>query len=178
MPRTREGHIQRVQLFATTRQLLGRDGLCGAGRRPAFADQEDELLRPRRLAGPVDQHAHAVCAALCRIKVKQQHGLGFQPLGAVNRQQPYCAFADRGGRQRAAGFQGTHESIRRGITPAVQVQRHCQQRAQIGQHGAALQRRRGGGKARQHIAVVVNRLQRVVRRQAVNPTFPSGQNGR
>ena len=178
MTGARQGHIQRIELFAFARGLLGCQRLLGAGGRPAFADQKNKLARCAGLAGPVDQHAHAVGVALCRVGVQQQHGLGLQPLGAVNRQQANGAVADTGRRQRAAGLERADKAVRRGVAPAIERQRHSQQRAQVGQHRRALQRRRGGYKARQHIAVAINALQRVVRRQAVQPALPAHKNRR
>ena len=178
MARSRQGHIQRVELLAFARGLLGCQRLLGAGGRAAFADQKDKFAWLAGLARPVDQHAHAVGVALHRVGVQQQHGLGLQPFGAVDRQQPNGAVVQRGRRQRAAGLERAYKAIGRGVAPAIKRQRHAEQRAQVGQHGLALDGRRGGDKARQHIAVGVNGLQRVVRRQAVQPALPAGQMSR
>ena len=94
----------------------------------------------------------------------------------MNRQQPDRLAADRSRCLGAAGLERAHKTIRRGVTPAVEGQRHTEQRAQIRQHRAALRRRGRRAKTRQHIAVVVNALEGIVRRQAVQPALPLGQN--
>ncbi len=91
-------------------------------------------------------------------------------------QQPDGLSADGCRRLGAAGLERAHKTIRRGVTPAVECQRHTQQRTQVGQHRVALRRRGCGAKTRQHVTVVVNALQCIVRRQAVQPAFPFSQN--
>ena len=92
-------------------------------------------------------------------------------------QQAHGLAVDRHRGQQAARFQRAHHAVRRDVAPAVALQRHGQQGAQIGQHRQALGGGRGGDEAGQHVAIVVNRLQRVVRRQAVEPAFPARQRG-
>ncbi len=80
------------------------------------------------------------------------------------------------GRRHAARLERTHQRIRRGVARAVHLQGGGQQRLQVGQHGLTLGGRRGRHKARQHIAVHEDGVERIVRRQRIEPAFPSGQN--
>ena len=75
----------------------------------------------------------------------------------------------------ATGLERSHERIRRGITRAIDLERHPGQRPQIGQHLATQRRRCGRGEAREHVALVEDRIQRIVRRQPVDQRFPAQQ---
>jgi hypothetical protein len=57
----------------------------------------------------------------------------------------------------AAGLQRPHQRVGRGVAAAGQLQAGLRQRAQVGQHRAALVGRRRGGKARQHVRLGVDR---------------------
>ncbi len=85
----------------------------------------------------------------------------------THRQRIHCR-----GRQHAPGLEGTHKGIGRGETPAAQLQRDAKQRAQIGQHRVALVGGRRRAEARQHVAVAIDGLQRVMWRPLAEPAFP------
>ena len=87
----------------------------------------------------------------------------------MNGQQPHRIGLHRDGRQHAARLERAHQAIGRGVTPATQAQCHAQQCPQIGQHMRALGSGRGGGETGQHVTVVINSLQGVVRRKVVKP---------
>ena len=84
---------------------------------------------------------------------QQLHGLG----GGVARHGQLLAA------QRAQPLVGRQKA------PALHAQGGGQQRAQLRQHVGALGRGGSGGKARQHVAVGVDGLQRVVRGQVQKP---------
>ena len=100
-----------------------------------------------------------------------------QPLGAVNRQQTYGVGVDGGWGLQPASLEGAHKRVRRGVTATIELQRRTQDRTQIGQHRASGSGRRGGRKTRQHIGIVINRLQGVVWRKCINPVFEFDQTG-
>ena len=133
----RHSHVQGVELFAFACQLLGGKRLSSALWRMAFTDQKDEFLGRNRFTRPVHQHAHAVYCALRSVRVKQQHSMGLQPFGTVNRQQPHSMGVDRRRGLQATGLQSPHKGVRRGVAATVKLQGHTQQRLQIGQHGAS-----------------------------------------
>ena len=168
-------HIERIEFFAFALCALVVKVLHCAGRRPAFTGHEDKFLRPPGMAWPVDQHPHSLGSTLGSIRVEQQHRPRFQTLGAVDGQQTYCRIVDRRRRQHTTGFQGAHERIRRGIPPATNLQCGREQGAQIRQHRVALRSRRRDGKTRQHVAIAIDGLQRIVGRQLVQPGFPPQQ---
>ena len=58
-------------------------------------------------------------------------------------QQAHGIIQHRGRCLHATGLEGAHEGVGRGKTPAPQLQRHPQQRPQIGQHRIALHGGRG-----------------------------------
>ena len=132
-------------------------------------------MRHCSFARPIQQHSHALGIARRRVCVQQQHRLGLQTLGAVNGQEPHRVCTDSGRRQNTTGPECPHQGIGGGVTPAVDLQRNRQQRTQICQHGIALCRRCSGGKTGQYIAVVIQSLQRIMRRQAVQPKAPARQ---
>ena len=94
-----------------------------------------------------------------------------QALGTVNRQQPNGIGVDSRRRLQPASLEGAHKGVGRGIPAAVKLQRDVQQGAQVGQHRGPGLLGRGSGKACQHIAMVIDCLQGVVRRQTVDPTL-------
>ncbi len=93
-------------------------------------------------------------------------------------EQAHGMWVDRRRRQHAAGFEGAHKSIRRGVTSAAELQRNAQQGTQVRQHGFALIGGHRRGEARKHVAMGVDGLQGVVRRQLIKPAFPSHQSDR
>ena len=177
MTRPRQRDIQGVEFFALALKTLGLQRGQGAGGGLAFADQKHKLGRVLGLARPVNQHAHGVGVALGGVGVEQQHGVRLQALGAVDGEQAHGQWVHGGGRQHATAFEGAHKGVGRGVAPTAQLQGHGQQGAQVGQHRVALAGRRHAGKARQHVAIGVNGLQRVMRRQLVQPRLPLKKNG-
>ena len=93
----------------------------------------------------------------------------------MNGQQSHSLGVDGSGRQHAAGLERAHKRIRRGVTSATELQRHPKQRTQVGQHGFALVGRCSTGEARQHIAIAIDRLQRVMGGPLIKPALPSPQ---
>ena len=93
---------------------------------------------------------------------QQAHGVGLQAQRSLQ----------------ASGLEGAHQAVGRGESATVQRQRATQQSPQVAQHSGALAVGGGRAKAGQHVAVVVNGLQRVMRRQLGQPALPSHQNGR
>ncbi len=172
---SRQRHVQGVEFFALALRLLRRQRSHSASGWLAFTGQKHKFVRPCRLARPVHQHPHGVSVALRCIRIQQQHHLRFQPLGAMDGEQAHRQRVDRRRRQHAAGFKDAHKSVGRGKTPATQLQRHRKQGAQIGRHGLPLTDGGRCRKTRQHVAIRVDGLQRVVRRQLVEPVFPPRQ---
>ena len=64
-------------------------------------------------------------------------------------------------------LQCPHKGVRRGVTPAVDLQGRPQKRPQVGQHGCPTRRWSGRSKSGQHIALGVNSLQCIMRRQGI-----------
>ena len=174
-PGAGHGHVQGVEFLTPAGQLFLRQNRLGAQRRALLGHQKHKLLGRRGLAGPVDQHRHAVGIARDGVGVQQQHGFGFQSLGAVNGQQAHGVGLQAQRRQQAAGLQGAHQAVGRGEAAPVQRQRHAQQRSQVAEHCRALAVRCGRAKTGQHVAVVINGLQRVMRWQLGKPAFPAPQ---
>ena len=75
----------------------------------------------------------------------------------------------------AAGLERAHETVGGEEPPAILRERLGQQVAQLCQHGAVLADGHRLRKTRQHIPMVVQRRERVVRRQAVQPAAVQGQ---
>ena len=96
----------------------------------------------------------------------------------MNRQQTHRVRIDCRRRLKAASFKRAHKSVRSGIAPAVKLQGYAEQGAQIGKHSAAAGGRRCGCKPCQHVAVLVDCLQRIMRRQAVHPALIFSQSSR
>ena len=172
------GHVQGIEFFPGPGHLLGLQCQHRAGRRVLFRHQKHKFFRGSVFSWPIDQHGHAVGIALQRVGVQQQHSISFQAFCAVNGQQPHRIGLRGDGRQHAARLERAHQTIGRGVTPATQAQCHAQQRPQIGQHVKALGRGRGGGETGQHVTMVINSLQGVVRRQVVQPTLVLQQTSR
>ena len=174
-----DGHVKRIEFFAALLVLLGCQQIDGARRRVAFAGQKDEAARRGRFARPVDEGAHGVGFGRGGLGVQQQHGVRFQPLGAVNGEQAHGVARTGCGRQggRAAFAQGAHKGPGGQKAAALQVERQRQQAAQLRQRALALVRRGGCGVAGKGVAVVEDGLQRVVRGQAGQPGLVEGQIG-
>ena len=81
------------------------------------------------------------------------------------------------GRLDTAGLEGTYQGIGCGVTPTVDLQGSRQQGLQIGQHILTQSIGRSRRKARQHIAVLVDGAESVVRRKGVEPIFVLHQGG-
>ena len=172
----RHGHVEHVQLLAAAGLLLGGQGGLGTGGRVGFAGQKDEGRGRGLLAGPVHQHAHGFGLLRAGVGVQQQHAIGLQPLGPVHRQQSDGLRIGPAGGAHSALLHGAHKRIGREVAAPVVLQRSGQQRTQVGLHGLALGDGRGGGKAGQHVAVLVDGVQRIVRRQALHPALVLKQN--
>ena len=128
------------------------------------------------LPRPVHQHAHGLSLGRGRVGVKQQHQRGFQPLSPMHGEQAHGVCIGPLWRFDATGLERAHQGIGRGVTSAIHLQNGGQQGLQIGQHTRAQGVGRSRRKAGQHIAVLVNGVQRVVRRECVEPAFVLGQN--
>ncbi|MNV44181.1 hypothetical protein D3C71_1359300 [compost metagenome] len=172
----RHGHVEHVQLLAAAGLLLGgQRGFC-AGRRVRFAGQKDKGRRHGLLARPVHQHTHGLGFLRAGVGVEQQHAVGLQPLGAVHRQQANGLRIGPARRAHAALLHGPHKRIGREVAAAVVLQRCRQQRAQVGLHCLTLGDRDSSGEAGKHVAVLVDGMQRIVRRQATHPVLVLNQN--
>ena len=176
--RARQRHIQGVEFLAGARLAFDGHGDLHAGRHRTLAGEEDEALRRLGLARPVQQHAHGLRLRRRRVGVEQQHELGLQPLGAMHGQQAHGVGIGQRGCRHTAGLERAHQRIRGGVACAIHLQGGSQQRLQVGQHGLALWGRGGGHEARQHVTVVEDGIERIVRRQGVEPALPADQNGR
>ena len=172
------GHVEHVEFFALAGLLFSGQGHLGAGRRTGFAGQKDKACGLGLFARPVHQHTHGFGLLRAGVGVEQQHAARFQPLGAVHGEQAHRLRIHPAGRAHAAFFHGAHKGIGREVAPAVVLQRGREQRAQIGQHRHALRGGRSGGKAGQYVGVLVDGVQRIVRRQSVHPGLVSDQIGR
>ena len=170
-----DGYVQGVQLFAPPGGLFLNQCFRSAGWRRAFADQKHKLVRGQRLAGPVDKHAHAIGASRGGVGVEQQHGLGLQALGTVNGEQPHGIGVDSRRCLQATRLERADKSIWRCIAATIDLQSGCQQRPQIGQHRPPAGSRCSSSKAGQHVATVVNSLQRIVWWQGVQKCFITAQ---
>ena len=170
------GHIQHVELFALAGLLLGGQGRLGAGGRVGFAGQKHKAGGHGLLAGPVHQHAHGLGFLGARVGVEQQHAARLQPLGAVYGEQANRLRIDPARGAHAAFFHGAHKRVRREVAATIVLQRGRQQGAQVGQHRRALRGGRSRCKTRQHITVLVDGVQGVVRRQGVDPRLILSQN--
>ena len=143
----------------------------------ALTGEEHKFNRRCRLAWPVHQHAHGVKFSRLGVSVQQQHRFSLQALGTVDCEQAHGILHRRRRGLHATGFESAHQGIRRGVTATAELQRHTQQRTQIGQHRLALRAWCRHCKAGQHVAITIDGLQRIVRRKLVNPAFPAGKNG-
>ena len=94
----------------------------------------------------------------------------------MHRQQADGLRIGPAGGAHAALLHGAHKRIGREVAAPVVLQRGGQQRTQVGLHGLALGGGRGGGKAGQHVAVLVDGVQGIVRRQALHPALVLKQN--
>ena len=93
----------------------------------------------------------------------------------MHRQQTNGLRIGPAGGAHAALLHGAHKRIGREVAAPVVLQRGGQQRTQVGLHGLALGGGRGGGKAGQHVAMFVDGVQRIVRRQALHPALVLNQ---
>jgi len=173
---TRHGHVEHVQFFAAAGLLLSSQRGFGAGRGGRFAGEKNKGRRHGLLARPIHQHAHGLCFLRAGVGVEQQHAVGLQPLGTVHRQQADGLRIGPAGRAHAALLHGPHKRIGREVAAAIVLQRCRQQRAQVGLHRLALGDWGSSGEAGQHVAVLVDGMQRIMRRQATHPGLVLGQN--
>ena len=173
-----DGNVERVQFLALALGHFGGQGVLGAGGRAGFAGQEDEAPRQRLLARPVHQHGHGFGLFAARVGVEQQHAVRLQAFGAMHGEQAHGLGIGTAGGGHATLLHGAHEGVGGEVAATVLLQRAGQQRTQVGQHAGALRRGGAGSKARQHVAVLVDGLQRIVRGQVRHPFAVLRQIGR
>ena len=172
-----ERHVKPVQLFAATGGLFNGQYIGHAGRWFGFAGQVDKTPGVGGLARPVHQYAHGLRFLCFAIGVQQQNKWRLQPFGAMHSQEPHSLGISPHRRGVAAGTQGAHQRIGSDVPPTIHLQRCREQSTQIRQHGVTLVGGCGDGKTGQHIAMVVDGAERVIRRQSVDPSLPQRQRG-